>query len=77
MCFPLASFTDSEHASIILCITCTAPERLVLVQWRKQMEQALRNVDVVGESYFHDVAELMAADGLCPRKNNSEVTKCS
>lgn len=41
------------------------------------MEQALRNVDVVGESYFHDVAELMAADGLCPRKNNSEVTKCS
>lgn len=29
-----------------------------------QMEQAMKNTDVVGGMYFHDVAQLMAADGF-------------
>lgn len=40
-----------------------------------QMEQALKNFDVVGGMYFHDVAGLMAADGhpvksIFPREGN-------
>ncbi|MCB1808477.1 MAG: extracellular solute-binding protein, partial [Candidatus Competibacteraceae bacterium] len=40
-----------------------------------QMEQALKNFDVVGGMYFHDVAGLMAADGhpvasIFPKEGN-------
>ncbi|PZX13472.1 putative spermidine/putrescine transport system substrate-binding protein [Palleronia aestuarii] len=29
-----------------------------------QMEQAMKNLDVIGGQYYHDVAQLMAADGF-------------
>ena len=35
----------------------------VVLRWsaESQMEQAMKNTDIIGDMYFHDVASLMAA----------------
>ncbi|MGR3593492.1 MAG: ABC transporter substrate-binding protein [Limimaricola soesokkakensis] len=66
------------HDGIMAAIEKAAELHRNVALWytgESQMEQALKNFDVVGGMYFHDVAGLMAADGhpiksVFPREGN-------
>lgn len=56
-----------SHDGIMAAVEKAAELRPNVALWytgESQMEQALKNNDVIGGVYFHDVAGLMAADGL-------------
>ncbi len=55
-----------SHDGIIAAVEKAAEIHQNVALWytgESQMEQALKNFDVVGGMYFHDIAGLMAADG--------------
>jgi putative spermidine/putrescine transport system substrate-binding protein len=55
-----------SHDGIVAVVEKTAEIHPNVALWysaESQMEQALKNFDVVGGMYFHDVAGLMAAEG--------------
>ncbi len=66
------------HDGIIAAVEKAAEIHPNVALWytaESQMEQALKNFDVVGGMYFHDVAGLMAADGhpiksIFPKEGN-------
>lgn len=65
---------------IVAVIEKTAEIKPNVALWwnaESQMEQALKNGDVIGGTYYHDVAGLMAADGFSvasvfPREGNPQ-----
>lgn len=67
-----------SHDGIIAAVEKAAELHQNVALWytgESQMEQALKNYDVVGGMYFHDVAGLMAADGhpiksIFPKEGN-------
>ncbi len=67
-----ATFFDGETTldsdeGILACIEKVAELKPNVALWwsaESQMEQAMKNEDVVGGMYYHDVATLMAAEGF-------------
>lgn len=67
-----------SHDGIIAAVEKASELHQNVALWytgESQMEQALKNFDVVGGMYFHDVAGLMAADGhpiksIFPKEGN-------
>lgn len=60
------STLDTEEG-IMACIEKASGLKGNVALWwsgESQMEQAMKNGDVVGGMYYHDVAQLMAADGF-------------
>ncbi len=57
---------DTEEGIIAMIDKASELKGNVALWWtaESQMEQAMKNGDVVGGMYFHDVAQLMAADGF-------------
>lgn len=56
-----------SHDGIVAAVEKAAEIHPNVALWysaESQMEQSLKNFDVVGGMYFHDVASLMAGDGL-------------
>lgn len=70
--------TLRSHDGIIAAVEKTAEIHPNVALWysaESQMEQALKNFDVIGGMYFHDVASLMAAEGhpiasIFPKEGN-------
>ncbi len=57
----------NDRDGIIAVVAKVAELKPNVALWwtaESQMEQAMKNVDVIGGMYFHDVAGLMAADGF-------------
>ncbi|MEM6487817.1 MAG: extracellular solute-binding protein [Pseudomonadota bacterium] len=77
--FDGASTLDSEEG-IRAVIEKTAEIKPNVALWwdaESQMEQAMKNEDVIGGMYYHDVAGLMAADGfpiasIFPKEGNPQ-----
>ncbi|MEL6236443.1 MAG: extracellular solute-binding protein [Pseudomonadota bacterium] len=64
--FEGTSTLDSEEG-ILACIEKTREIKPNVAIWwsaESQMEQAMKNEDVIGGMYYHDVATLMAAEGF-------------
>jgi putative spermidine/putrescine transport system substrate-binding protein len=67
-----------SHDGIVAAVEKAAEIHPNVALWysaESQMEQALKNFDVIGGMYFHDVAGLMAADGhpiasIFPKEGN-------
>ncbi|NIA70370.1 extracellular solute-binding protein [Pelagibius litoralis] len=67
-----------SHEGIVAAVEKAAEIHPNVALWytgESQMEQALKNFDVIGGMYFHDVAGLMAADGhpiasIFPKEGN-------
>ena len=72
--------TMGEKDGIVAVIEKVAEIRPNVALWwsaESQMEQAMKNEDVIGGMYFHDVASLMAAEGfpiasLFPKEGNPQ-----
>ncbi len=70
---------DSDEG-IIACIDKVAEMKPNVALWwsaESQMEQSMKNEDVIGGMYYHDVASLMAAEGfpiasLFPKEGNPQ-----
>ncbi|MFT6912815.1 MAG: putative spermidine/putrescine transport system substrate-binding protein [Paracoccaceae bacterium] len=72
--------TFSTRDGVVALIEKAAEIKPNVALWwsaESQMEQAMKNLDVVGGLYFHDVAQLMAMDGfpiksLFPKEGNPQ-----
>lgn len=64
--FDGAKTLDSDDGIAAAIEKCAELKKQVSLWWtaESQMEQAIKNEDVIGGMYFHDVAGLMAADGF-------------
>jgi putative spermidine/putrescine transport system substrate-binding protein len=64
--FDGASTFDTEEGILAMIAKAGELKPNVALWWtaESQMEQAMKNSDVIGGMYFHDVAQLMAADGF-------------
>jgi putative spermidine/putrescine transport system substrate-binding protein len=64
--FDGVSTFDTEEGILAMIEKAGELKPNVALWWtaESQMEQALKNTDVIGGMYFHDVAQLMAADGF-------------
>ncbi len=64
--FDGVSTFDTEDGVLAMIAKAGELKPNVALWWtaESQMEQAMKNSDVVGGMYYHDVAQLMAADGF-------------
>jgi putative spermidine/putrescine transport system substrate-binding protein len=80
-----ATFFDDEptlstNDGIVACVEKVAELKPNVALWwsaESQMEQGMKNEDVIGGMYYHDVASLMAAEGfpiasIFPKEGNPQ-----
>lgn len=77
--FEGAETFDTEDGIVALVEKAAEIKPNVTLWWsgESQMEQGMKNGDVIGGMYYHDVAQLMAADGfpiksLFPKEGNPQ-----